>query len=115
MYCLPVTDRLLRHVRTVLVLALLGAGPAARLADLLLYHTRAAVPTSVAQVDDGSAALPHGDACQLAVASAPATPAMACPPTLGGAPVSDLPEVPPADGWVVLRATGPPPSRGPPA
>lgn len=115
MYRLPVTDRILRHVRTVLALALLGAGPATRLADVLLYHTRGAVATAVAQVDDGGATLPHGDACLLAVASAPATPAMAGPRTLAVAPVTDVPEVPPVDGLVVLRATGPPPSRGPPA
>jgi hypothetical protein len=109
------TDRVVRLVRTVLALALLGVGPVTRMADVLLYHTWDAVPTAVAQVDDGTATLPHGDACLLAVASAPATPAIACPATLAVAPVTDLPEVPPVDGPLVLRATGPPPSRGPPA
>lgn len=109
------TDGTLRLVRTVLALALLGVGPVTRVADVLLYHTWGAAPTAAAQADDGTATLPHGDACLLAVASAPATPAIACPGTLAIVPVTDLPEIPTVDGPVVLRATGPPPSRGPPA
>lgn len=109
------TDRILRLVRTVLALALLGIGPVTRVADVLLYHTSGTVPTAVAQVDDGAATLPHGDACLLAVASAPATPAIACLASLTVVPVTELPEIPPVAGSVVVHATGPPPSRGPPA
>ena len=109
------TDRALRLVRTVLAVALLGVGPVTRVADVLLYHTWGAAPTAAGQVDDGTATLPHGDACLLAVASAPATPAMACPASVAVAPVSVLSVVPPTVRPMVLRATGPPPSRGPPA
>lgn len=109
------TDRALRLVRAVLAVALLGVGPVTRVADVLLYHTWGAVPTAAAQVDDGTATLPHGDACLLAVASAPATPAIACTATLAAVPLTGLPDIPTVDGPVVLRATGPPPSRGPPA
>ena len=109
------TERILRLVRTVLALALLGVGPVTRVADGLLYHTWGAVPSAVAQVDDGTATLPHGDACLLAVASAPVTSAVACPAPLAVAPATEGSGVPSADAPVVLRATGPPPSRGPPA
>ena len=109
------TDRALRLVRTVLALALLGVGPVTRVADVLLYHTWGTVPAAEAQIDDGTATLTHGDACLLAVASAPATPAMACPTALAVAPVTARAAVSPPDRPAVLRATGPPPSRGPPA
>ena len=108
------TERILRLARTVLALAIVGVGPVTRVADVLLYHTWGAVPTAVAQVDDGTATLPHGDACLLAVASAPDTSAVSCPATLASAPVTELPPTPTAGALVVLRATGPPPSRGPP-
>ena len=109
------SDRLGRLLRTVLALALLGVGPVTRVADALLYHSVGLPATVTQQLDDGSTMLPHGDACLLAVASAPATPALACNPTLAVASTTDLPELPPAGASIVVRATGPPPSRAPPA
>ena len=108
-------DRLIRLRRVVLALALLGVGPVTRVADALLYHSSALPATVTQQIDDGSTILPHGDACLLAVASAPATPAMVGNPTLAVASVTDVPELRPAGVPIVVRATGPPPSRAPPA
>jgi hypothetical protein len=109
------TERLLCALRTVLALVLLGVGPVTRAADALLYHTSDLPAAAVTQIDDGSAILPHGDACLIAVASAPATPAMAYGGLLILTSDTDLAEAPPAGAPVVLRATGPPPSRAPPA
>lgn len=108
-------DRLIRLLRVVLTVALLGVGPVTRVADALLYHTSYVPATVTHQIDDGSTILPHGDACLLAVVSAPATPAMVGNPTLMVASITDVPEPPPAGAPVVVRATGPPPSRAPPA
>ena len=108
-------DRLISFLRTMLAFALLGVGPATRVADALLYHSSGVPATMALQIDDGSTILPHGDACLLAVASAPATPAMACSPTLAMAATTPASELSPAGARVVLRATGPPPSRAPPA
>ena len=108
-------DRLLCVLRTVLALALLGAGPVTRAADALLYHTADLQGTAVTQIDDGSAVLPHGDACRLAVASAPATPTMVPGGLLVCTSDTHVAAAPLADTPVVLRATGPPPSRAPPA
>jgi len=109
------TDRLLCALRIVLALVLLGAGPVTRAADTLLYHTSDLSATAVTQIDDGSAILPHGDACLLAIASAPATPAMASGGLLVCGPDTDVAEASPAGVTVVLRVTGAPPSRAPPA
>jgi hypothetical protein len=108
-------DRLLHLVRTLLALALLGVGPATRVADALLYHSSDVPATMARQIDDGSTLLPHGDVCLLAVASAPATPTMADCPTLVVASTTIAPELPPTGAPVGHRATGPPPSRAPPA
>ena len=108
-------DRLLRVLRTVLALALLGAGPVTRAADAMLYHTSDLPAAAVTQIDDGTAILPHGDACLLAIASAPATPAMAYGGLLVCTSDTDVDGVPPIQAPLLLRATGPPPSRAPPA
>ena len=109
------TDALLRLLRTVLAIALLGLGPATRLADALVYHSTSAPVLASHQADDGRSALPHGDGCLLAVASAPATPLMGCSHVLALAPTTFSQEAPRPDRPVVLRITGPPATRAPPA
>ena len=89
------TERLLCALRTVLALVLLGVGPVTRAADALLYHTSDLPAAAVTQIDDGSAILPHGDACLVAVASAPATPAMASGGLLVCGPDTDVAEASP--------------------
>ena len=109
------TDRFLRALRALLVLALLGLGPATRIADVVVFHSGAAAPTMSHQIDDGSVVVPHGDGCLLAVASAPATPAMSCGRMLATTPIVDVPEPPPLAPPGTVRATGPPSTRAPPA
>lgn len=109
------TDPFVRLLRSVLAVALLGLGPATRVADVVLYHSGATPTATSHQVDDGTATLPHGDGCLLAVASAPATPAMACGGPLAVASVVDVPDAPRHERPVLLRATGPPATRAPPA
>jgi hypothetical protein len=108
-------ETLLRLLHSVLVVALLGLGPATRLADALLYHSSAIPASAGHQADDGSVPRPHGDGCLLAVVSAPATPAMACADPIALAPAVDLPAAPLTRRAVALRATGPPATRAPPA
>ena len=104
-----------RLLRAVLAVALLGLGPATRAADLLIYHSSSTPALASHQADDGTLTLPHGDGCLLAVPSAPATPAMACGGLLPAPPTAELPEFLPLHHPVVLRATGPPTTRAPPA
>jgi hypothetical protein len=105
----------LRHaLRLLLAVALMGVGPGTRVADALLFHSTGA-PVSVShQVDDGSALLPHGDSCVLALPTAPAGTTVACAPALVTAPVLDTPDAPRPQAVPPTRAARPPPSRAPP-
>jgi hypothetical protein len=102
-----------RILRLALALALVGVGPATRLADLLLFHGPGA-QVAAAQVDDGSAPLPHADDCLLATPATPAVPAIGCTlplvalPTLADRPAIAAVPVP------ATQAGRSPPSRAPP-
>lgn len=108
-------ESVVRLLRSVLVVALLGLGPATRFADALLYHSSGIPAVAAHQADDGSVPRPHGDGCLLAAVSAPATPAMACADPIVPAPTADQPAAPRSRRVVVPRTTGPPATRAPPA
>jgi hypothetical protein len=108
-------DALVRLLRSVLAVALLGLGPTMRLADALLYHSTGVPAVAAHQVDDGTTLRAHGDGCLLAVASAPATPAMGCAHAIALAPTTDLPDGPTVRFLPQPHATGPPNTRAPPA
>jgi hypothetical protein len=107
------SDPLRRLLRLLLAVALIGVGPGTRMVDVLIFHTGA--PAAVShQVDDGSAALPHGDSCSLAVPAPPATTAVASAHTMTAAPVLELSDAPRPQAVPPTRAARPPPSRAPP-
>jgi hypothetical protein len=109
---MSVTTR--RLLRFVLALALVGAGPATRIADALLFHSAGTPAGLASQADDGTRPLGHGDACTLAARSAPVTPAPACDlaPVLAET-VADRAVAPPF-AVPETRAGRSPPSRAPP-
>lgn len=103
-----------RLLRLIVALALLGAGPGVSLADVVMFHGGAAPIAATHQVDDGTTPLPHGDACHLALPSAPALDAV----TPVRAPVAEAASVEgpvaPSPAVPACRAARPPPSRAPP-
>jgi len=107
------SDPLRRLLRLLLAVALMGVGPGTRMADVLVFHTGAA--SAVAQqVDDGSAALPHGDTCALAVPAPPALTAVACAHATSAGSMLDTSDAPRPQAVPPTRAARPPPSRAPP-
>jgi hypothetical protein len=107
-------EPLTRLLRLLLAVALIGVGPGARVADVLLFHNAGAPSSLSHQADDGSAALPHGHACQLAMPAPPALTAGACAPPLLAAPELDTRAVLRPQAVPPTRAARPPPSRAPP-
>ncbi|HEX5633390.1 MAG TPA: hypothetical protein VFX50_09185 [Gemmatimonadales bacterium] len=104
-----------RFLRLVLAVALVGVGPVTRATDALVFHVAGAPAGVAGQVDDGSAPIPHGDACILAAVSSPAAPAPACGTELSVAPAMAERHLVPAVLLPETRAGRSPPSRAPPA
>lgn len=103
-----------RYLRLIVALALLGAGPGVSLADVVMFHGGAAPIAATHQVDDGTTPLPHGDACHLALPSAPAVTATEVRVAPCGGPEVVAAPIHVSQVPVALRAARPPPSRAPP-
>lgn len=103
-----------RLLRLLLAVALMGVGPGTRMVDALVFHNTGAPSAALHQVDDGSAALPHGDSCVLAVPAPPAMTADACAHAMSAAAVREAPDAPRPQAVPPTRAARPPPSRAPP-